>query len=79
MDGVIKIMRHLGYEESLYPYWIRHDGVKMFGNYIMIAANLEIHPRGSIVETSLGAAIVCDTGSFAYNEPYQVDIAVTWK
>lgn len=78
MSGVISIMRNMGYSEEDYPYWVRDDGVKMLGGYIIIAANLDIHPRGSIVETSLGTAIVCDTGGFATSNPYQVDIAVSW-
>lgn len=59
-------------------YWIRSDGCKMLGQYIMIAANQSIHPYGSLVETSLGTGIVVDTGGFAESNPYQVDIAVTW-
>ena len=79
MSGVISIMRSCGYSEEEYPYWVREDGVKMLGGYVMIAANLDVHPRGSIVETSLGTAIVCDTGGFAVSNPYQVDIAVSWQ
>ena len=75
MSGVVNIMRNLGYSGS---YWVRSDGCKMFGNYIMVAANLKVHPRGSIVQTSLGAGIVCDTGGFASSNPYQIDIATTW-
>lgn len=75
MSGVISIMRELDYDHE---YWVREDGVKMFGPYVMCAANLEIRPKGSIVETSLGTAIVCDTGSFARENPYQLDIAVSW-
>ena len=50
----------------------------MLGNYIMVAANLSRHPRGSIVKTSLGLAIVCDTGGFASRNPTQIDIATNW-
>ncbi len=75
MDGVICIMNSIGYN---YEYWVREDGCKMFGPYIMCAANLDIRPRGTIVETSLGQAIVCDTGGFARNNMYQLDIAVIW-
>lgn len=71
-------MRNLGYNETDYPYWVRDDGAKMFGNYIMIAANLELRPRGTIVDTSLGTGIVCDTGGFAKDNPTQIDIAVNW-
>ena len=78
MGGVIKIMRNMGYNETDYPYWVRDDGAKMLGNYIMIAANLQLRPRGTIVDTSLGKGIVCDTGDFAKNNPTQIDIAVNW-
>lgn len=59
-------------------YWIRSDGCKMLGDYIMLACNRDVHPYGSIVQTSLGAGISLDTGGFAAGNPYQVDIAVTW-
>ena len=59
-------------------YWIRDDGCKMFGDYIMVAANLSVHPRGSLVPTSLGMGIVVDTGGFASGNPNQLDIAVNW-
>lgn len=72
MSGCVSIMRSLGNSDE---YWIRSDGCKMLGNYIMCAANLSIYPRGSLVETSLGTAIVVDTG---YLESNQIDIAVSW-
>ena len=50
----------------------------MFGDYIMIAANLKLRPRGTLVMTSLGMGIVCDTGAFAVKNPHQIDIAVNW-
>ena len=79
MNGVISIMRNNGFKESDgWTYGVRSDGVKTFGGYVMIAANLNVHPRGSFVKTSLGMAIVCDTGGFANSNPKQVDIAVTW-
>lgn len=75
MSGVISIMRGMGYTGE---YWVRNDGCKMLGDYIMVAANLSVHPRGSLVETSLGTGIVCDTGGFAAGNPNQLDIATTW-
>ena len=78
MAGVISIMRGLGYSEAEYPYHVREDGVKMLGPYIMVAANLNIRPRGTIYQTSLGNALVCDTGEFAKDNPMQTDIAVSW-
>lgn len=78
MSGVISIMRDLGYSEEEYPYWVRRDGCKMLGDYIMVAANLQLRPRGTIVETSLGIGLVCDTGGFAQYNEYQIDVAVDW-
>lgn len=79
MTSVINSMRRAGYSEVEYPYWVREDGVKMLGNYVMVAANYNIRPKGSIIESSLGAAIVCDTGSFVKHHPTQIDVAVTWR
>lgn len=78
MGGVVRIMRNMGFSEAEYPYWIREDGCKMLGDYIMVAANLNVHPRGSTVETSRGLGLVCDTGGFARSNPYQIDIATSW-
>ena len=75
MSGVVSIMRRMGYD---YEYWVRDDGVKMFGNYVMVAANLNIRPRGSLIQTSLGMGMVCDTGTFAKRNPTQIDIATAW-
>lgn len=75
MTGVVNIMRRMGNDDE---YWVRDDGVKMLGDYIMVAANLNIRPRGSLIETSLGTGIVCDTGTFAKRNPTQLDIAVSW-
>lgn len=78
MSGVVSIMRSMGYSEDEYPYWVRDDGVKMFGQYVMIAAELSSRPKGTILETSLGTGIVVDTGGFASGNPTQLDIATTW-
>ena len=78
MSGCVRIMRRLGYSEAKYPYWVRSDGVKMFGDYVMVAASLDIRPKGSLVPTSLGMGIVVDTGGFAKKNKTQLDIAVTW-
>ncbi len=78
MDGVVYTMRNMGFDESNYPYWVRDDGCKMLGSYVMVAADLDLRPRGSIVPTSLGAGIVCDTGGFIYSNPTQLDIATAW-
>ena len=75
MSGCINIMSGRGFHE---PYWVRSDGVKMYGYYVMCAAGLSIRPKGSIVESSNGLAIVVDTGGFASRNPSQLDIAVSW-
>lgn len=78
MSNVISTMRRLGFSAKKYPYWVRDDGCKMLGKYIMVGANLKTHPRGSLVKTSLGTAIVCDTGGFARRNPRALDLATTW-
>ena len=78
MSGVVSVMRNMGFDEENYPYWVREDGCKMLGNYIMVAADLGVRKRGTLVETSLGTALVCDTGSFAASNHNQIDIATNW-
>ena len=50
----------------------------MLGDYVIVAADLNKYPRGSIVDTSLGQGIVCVTGSFTQNSDTQLDIATDW-
>ena len=78
MNGVVSIMRRMGFSESEYPYNVRADGVKCLGPYVMVAAHLGKRPRGSKVQTSLGTGIVCDTGGFASSNPTQIDVATAW-
>ena len=78
MSRVVSIMRSMGYSEEEYPYWVRDDGVKMLGPYVMVAAELSTRPKGTILESSLGTAIVVDTGGFASGNPTQLDIATAW-
>ena len=75
MNRVVEYMRLEGYDLR---YWIRSDGVKMFGRYVMVAADLEIRPKGTILQTSLGPAMVCDTGAFARKDSTALDVAVDW-
>ena len=75
MSGVVDIMRGMGNNDN---YWVREDGAKMLGDYVIVAADLNKYPRGSIVDTSLGQGIVCDTGSFTQNSDTQLDIATDW-
>ena len=50
----------------------------MYGDYVMVAADLRIRPRGTILDCSLGKAIVCDTGNFVRTNSCQLDIATAW-
>lgn len=75
MSGVIDIMRGMGNNDA---YWVREDGAKMLGDYVIVAADLNKYPRGTILDTSLGKGIVCDTGSFTQNSDTQLDIATDW-
>lgn len=72
MGGVLDIMYSLGYSGD---YWVRGDGCKMFGDYIMVAADFGWLPRGSVVLTSLGWGMVCDTGA---GGSAWLDIATCW-
>ncbi len=78
MDNCVAYMRELGYDELEYPYWIRDDGAKMLGLYVMCAADWSHRPKGTLLETSLGTAIVVDTGEFVKDYPNGVDLAVDW-
>jgi len=78
MDLCVQYMRELGFDELNFPYWIRDDGAKMLGLYVMCAANWKIRPKGTIIPTSLGDAIVVDTGAFVADYPNGVDLAVDW-
>lgn len=75
MDGVIAIARAHGIGGE---YWVRDDGAKMLGDYIMLATNNDVYPIGTLVPTSLGMGISLDTGTFATRNPYQIDVAVSW-
>lgn len=61
-------------------YTVRDDGVKVDKDgYVIVAANLSRYPRCSVVETSLGAGKVYDTGGFAASNAEQFDIATDWS
>lgn len=78
MSVCVRIMRRMGFSEEEYPYAVRSDGVKTLGGYVMVAANLGIRPKGTLIETSVGTGIVVDTGGFAKRNRTQLDIAVNW-
>jgi len=57
-------------------YWVREDGVKMFGPWVIVAA----HPskiRYTRIQTSLGEGIILDTHTSSDTELY--DIATDWR
>ena len=61
-------------------YTIRSDGAKVDKDgYVIIAAHLGNYPRCSIVETSIGAGKVYDTGGFTSNHPDGFDLATDWS
>lgn len=75
MSRVVDNAKSAGVEGE---YWIRDDGVKMMGDKVIVAANQDLYPYGTTVDTSLGEGIVLDTGTFANSNPTQVDIATEW-
>lgn len=78
MDLVVMYARQRieGMENA--EYWIDENGCKRLGDYIMVAANYDVHPYGSVFECSLGSCISVDTGGFALYSPNQIDIATNW-
>lgn len=59
-------------------YAVREDGVKTYNGFVIVATNYETYPYGTVVPTSLGLGLVLDTGEFAKNDRYVVDIATNW-
>lgn len=59
-------------------YWVRSDGVKMYGFFVIVAADFGKYPYGTVVDTSLGYGMVLDTGEFAVKNGDLIDIAVNW-
>ena len=60
-------------------YTVRPDGAKVDDQgYVIVAANYGIYPKCTVVETSLGAGKVYDTGGFALRHPYGFDLATDW-
>ena len=51
----------------------------MFGDYVLIAADFNTRPIGTLLQTSRGLGIVSDTGDFVKRWPNGIDIAVDWE
>lgn len=77
MGRVIQNMRELGYDEFDYPFYVREDGAKCIGEYVLVAMNTYQYPKGTIVETSLGQGIVADHCVRAESENV-IDVATDW-
>ena len=76
MSRVVSNMNRMGFRGS---YSVRYDGVKLFNGYVMVAGDLSAYPRGSLIETSLGTGIICDTGTFVHTYGANaLDIATNW-
>jgi hypothetical protein len=77
MTGVIRLLDDMGIEHG--EYWIRDDGAKMLGDYIMLATDTNRIPKGTIWETSLGTGMIVDhcSGSESYPGVW-IDVAVNW-
>lgn len=75
MDVVVQVAHSKG---ICGEYHVRSDGAKMLGDYIMVAACYDIHPYGSLINTSLGMGIVVDTGGFVSWNPTGCDLACDW-
>lgn len=67
MENVILNAQALGIQGD---YWIRNDGVKMYGDYVIVASQAK---KGTIIETSLGTGIILD-----YCPSGTIDIATNW-
>ena len=73
MDKCVKRAQDMGIPAE---YWVRDDGVKMFGQWVIVAAHPKV-TRYTLVETSLGQGIVLDRHTAEDTELY--DIATVWK
>ena len=72
MNKVVQRAQNMGIPAE---YSVRSDGVKMFGDWVIVAAHPSV-TRYTFVETSLGTGIVLDTHTTSDKNLY--DIAVAW-
>lgn len=79
MSGVMSLAKNWEGCSHSGSYSVREDGVKVDDEgYILVAADLNLYARCSVVDTSLGLGKVYDTGSFALVNNEQFDIATDW-
>lgn len=57
-------------------YHIDDRGVKMYGPWVIVAADPRRHTKYSLVDTSLGTGIVLDVHTA--DDPELIDIATNW-
>lgn len=75
----VKAARARGFSERDYPYHVTKDTkLKMLGPYIICAADFHRYPPCSIVDTSLGKAIVLDTIGSSGLATRDIDILTAW-
>jgi len=73
MQRVVKRAQDMGIPCE---YWIREDGVKMFGPWVICAAHPSV-TRYTRIDTSLGPGIVLDYHT-VYADKTLIDIATNW-
>ena len=72
MNRVVERAQNMGIPAE---YWVRDDGVKMFGQWVILAAD-DSAIRYTFVDTSLGKGIILDTHTTG--DPNLYDIATDW-
>ena len=73
MNWVVDSLRRKWFDGE---FWVRADGVKMYGKHVMVAAPKGKYKTWEIIPTTLWPGIVCDTGAMKWN---RIDIAVNWS
>lgn len=73
MQRVVKRAQDMGIPCE---YWVRDDGVKMFGPWVIVAAHPSV-TRYTRIQTSLGEGIVLDYHTVKDGRAL-LDIATTW-
>ena len=73
MDKVVSRAQNMGIPAE---YWVRDDGVKMFGPWVIVAGHPSV-TRYTRIQTSLGEGIVLDYHTAGDKNLY--DIATDWR